>query len=378
MSYKKSLESRSISDLVGESELEKQFDDKRAHEYNLNDKTAKSKLLKSAKRSPLELTDNKSSSNLTFSVGAWNHVVLPSVRYWNSVKGEKSCIADKVEISIASVDMGRDAGGLHVDTKVVFYANRSKIVCHFYNTTQRILINGHGYEMLVKTFLKPYFEAKINLNNQEIVNFNKMVMENLGSKQVKRSSVKYKQGSIYPCKVCDFATMSLRSLTKHKASHYNSSFNASSLISSSTRNNSISEALLQENLTIANITNESVKAITLQQQEKMIDENLTIANITNESVKSITLQEEENMIDESGPNQITCDRETCDYKSSDKTMLKKHIGKHLGQPDVFECKKCGYEGENLPNLEEHLKLMHSNNYKCEICDYTPPLNREKL
>ena len=177
MSNIKSLVSKSISDLVGESELEKHFDDKRAHEYNLNDKAAKAKLLKSTKRIPLEVTENTSSSNLTFSVGAWNHVVLPSVRYWNSVKGEKRCVVDTVEVTIASVEMGREAGGLHVDTKIVFYANRNEIVCHFYNTTQRILINGHGYNMLVKTFLKPYFEAKINLNNIEIANFNKLVSE---------------------------------------------------------------------------------------------------------------------------------------------------------------------------------------------------------
>ena len=271
MSNIKSLETGSISDLVGESELEKQFDDKRAHEYKLNDQASKAKLLKSARRIPLELTENTSSSNLTFSVGAWNHVVLPSVRYWNSVKGEKKCVVDTVEITIASVEMGREVSGLHVDTKVVFYANRNKVVCHFYNTTQRILINGHGYNMLVKTFLKPYFEAKISLNNQEISNFNKLVSENLGSKQVKRSSVRYKQGSIHPCKMCDFSTKSLRSLKKHKESHDNSSFNVSSLLSSSTRNNSISEIILQENLTFANISNESVKAITLE-EEKPIKE----------------------------------------------------------------------------------------------------------
>ena len=90
----KALESRSILDLVEESELKKQSSVKRTHEYNLDDKAAKAKLLKGAKRIPLELVENTASCNLNFSVGAWNQVVLPSVRYWDSVKGEKTCQAE--------------------------------------------------------------------------------------------------------------------------------------------------------------------------------------------------------------------------------------------------------------------------------------------
>ena len=83
---------------------------------------------------------------------------------------------------------------------------------------------------------------------------------------MKRSTVKYKGGSTFPCKLCDFAAKNLASLKKHKDSDHGGSFNVSKTLSSSmaplkhsTRNNSISEALLQENLTITNLSNQSVK-----------------------------------------------------------------------------------------------------------------------
>ena len=90
----RALEARSLVDLVKESEQKIPSDVERAHEYKLNDKTAKAKIIKGAKRIPIELVENVGSSTLNFSVGAWNHVVLPSVRYWDSIKGEKTCRVD--------------------------------------------------------------------------------------------------------------------------------------------------------------------------------------------------------------------------------------------------------------------------------------------
>jgi hypothetical protein len=40
-------------------------------EYELNDKATKAKLLKAAKRSPIEVEENSTSMNLVFSAGAW-------------------------------------------------------------------------------------------------------------------------------------------------------------------------------------------------------------------------------------------------------------------------------------------------------------------
>ena len=170
MACSKQLLAENISDLVKNSEISKHNEVKRTFEYQINDKAAKAKLVKGAKRIPFAVVENSSSSNLEFSLGAWHDVVLPSIRYWDQVKGEKSCQIGPLNVHIASVDLGKDAGGKHVDTQVVLYANRDKVVCHLYNTTQRILVNGHGYVNLIQTFLKPYFESKIALNKEEITN----------------------------------------------------------------------------------------------------------------------------------------------------------------------------------------------------------------
>ena len=46
MSNTKALESGSIVDLVKESELKQRSDNKRAHNYNMDDQVAKAKILK--------------------------------------------------------------------------------------------------------------------------------------------------------------------------------------------------------------------------------------------------------------------------------------------------------------------------------------------
>ena len=52
----------------------------RLFNYNLNDKTAKAKLLKGAKRNPFEIVRNKGSINLMFNLGVWQSVVLPCIQ----------------------------------------------------------------------------------------------------------------------------------------------------------------------------------------------------------------------------------------------------------------------------------------------------------
>ena len=91
MAFLNCLESDGIRDIVVDSEIKSLNDKKRAFEYNLNEKAANAKFLKSAKRIPFEVVNNSASSNLVFSLGAWDQVVLSSVRYWDQVKGEKTC-----------------------------------------------------------------------------------------------------------------------------------------------------------------------------------------------------------------------------------------------------------------------------------------------
>ena len=103
-----------------------------------------------------------------FSAGAWFHVVKPSILYFNDAKGEKTCKVGDYTIKVGGVKAGKEMKGKHVNTKIVFFADREKIVCHLYNTTQLILINGRGYQKFIELFLKPFFVAKTDECLEEI------------------------------------------------------------------------------------------------------------------------------------------------------------------------------------------------------------------
>ena len=60
----------SIVEYVKNSEVSKNTNSPRIFDYYLNDKTSKAKILKSAKRNPMETEENSSSTNIVFSAGA--------------------------------------------------------------------------------------------------------------------------------------------------------------------------------------------------------------------------------------------------------------------------------------------------------------------
>ena len=140
----------SIEDMIKDSEVIICIDKRRTFKYELNDKAAKAKLIKGAKRIPFEIVEKSASSNLIFSIGAWDRIVNPSVHYCEQVQGNKSCGIGSTTITVVSVKKGTETSGKHIDTQIVFLFNREKVVCHFYNTTQLILVNGHGYLNMIK------------------------------------------------------------------------------------------------------------------------------------------------------------------------------------------------------------------------------------
>ena len=110
------IEVISIEKLVHESELIESVGSIRQFEFKLDEKAAKGKLIKGAKRIPFEVIKNSSSSNLDFSLGAWNNVVQPSIRCWSEAKGSKTCKIDDMLGRIVDVKSGKDIGGNHIDT----------------------------------------------------------------------------------------------------------------------------------------------------------------------------------------------------------------------------------------------------------------------
>ena len=163
----------------------------------------------------MDIEENSTSSNLVFSAGAWYHVVLPSQKYFNDVEGEKNCKIGEYTVKVGGVRLGKESNGNHVNTQIVFFADRDKIVCHFYNTTQLILINGVGYRKFIDLFLKPFFASKITNCLEGIEQYNNDVVSQLGPKTTKRSNIKLTRGPSYPCHSCEYAAKSLSGLKKH-------------------------------------------------------------------------------------------------------------------------------------------------------------------
>ena len=126
-----SIEFSSVEELVKDSEVVDYSEKGRSFKYELNEKAAKSKLVKGARMLPFEIVKNVGSSNLVFNLGAWEKVVKPSVKYWSQNIGDKTCKIGQTVVRVASVKEGTEAHGKHIDTQIVFYVNRDKAVCHF-------------------------------------------------------------------------------------------------------------------------------------------------------------------------------------------------------------------------------------------------------
>ena len=238
--------------------------------------------------------------------------------------------------------MGKECNGKHVNTQIVFYANRDKIVCHLYNTTQLILINGNGYQKFIDLFLKPFFESMINQSLEEIETMNDEVATKLGQKTVKRSTIKLRR-SIHGCHSCDYAAKTSAALRRHKITEHSQnvhSFNKLVEPRQSTRNNSIVE--------------ENINPVT---ENLLMLENITIADMTREDENIL----EENLL------KYTCD--DCNFVTLSKKSIDEHIkSKHIPEVDEeirFECAKCKQELTEAKEYDDHMKTHDKPEINCD-------------
>ena len=233
----------------------------RIFQYDLNDKATKAKLVKGSKRVPFLVEENSSSCTLIFSSGSWIYTVRPSVGYWEEIKGDQTCQVGDSNIKIGGIKTGKDLKGNIIDSQIVFFIDGYKVTCHFYNTTQKILVNGHGYKKIVDIFLKPFFMSKIDSSLKDIQSYNEILLEKLGHKTVKRSAVRSKVGTTLGCNRCTYAPRNIASLKRHKKNQHVISFEASLSLREhpqSTRNNSVVEKLMLEDVSVSDLPIETV------------------------------------------------------------------------------------------------------------------------
>ena len=187
--------------------------------YELSDNRAKSNLLKGAGRDVLEIADKKTCIMLTFSVGAFKEVVIPTVDGWGN--GSPEIQINDLKIVIEELTPGFDGGQKNVDTLVRFLMNGDRITVCCYNTTQRIKVEGKGYHMFVSKFLQPLLCDKISrVPPGRIDKYNKDVIAALSGKRKAISrpgrSVKYKAMAKLPCSKCEISFANNSQLNNHK------------------------------------------------------------------------------------------------------------------------------------------------------------------
>ena len=315
-------EVETIEEHIRSSEILKNSKASTRLDFEMNDKAASSKLVKAAKRMPIEIEENSTSTNLTFSAGAWYSVVQPSIVYWNNVNEEKTCKIGDYIIKVGGIETRKEMKDKHVNTKIVFLADRDKIVCHLYNTTQLILINGRGYQKFIDLFLKPFFTTKIDECIEEIEQMNNEIVKKLGARMVKRSDIKLKKGPAFPCNECGYTSKSVAHLKKHKVLEH-IGFNSPKKViqpRQSTRNNSMVEHLMIEDVTIENLTVED---------DKVLDESCS---------------------------KFTC--EECGFVTKSKDNLAQHVisdHTHKKNEEIkFVCTFCAHEFQDSEEYDNHI------------------------
>ena len=178
---------------------------------------------------------------------------------------------------------------------------------------------------------------KSSLNIEAITKFIEASLDALGSKTVKRSNVKYTGRPTHLwCTRCDFAAKSRPALAKHKK--LNHALNASSKHSPSTslvvplhhstRNNSIAEGLLNDNITLKDLS-QSVEEV---------------------EVESIAAQQKKDVL------KYTC--LDCDFKTKLKSHMERHVKDihNLRKGKSTSCGTCDHEFVEVDNYNAHVKI----------------------
>ena len=140
---------------------------RRTFKYSLNEKRAKGKLLKGAKRAiHLNVEIKTGCANMRFSDGSFHEVVLPLLREWHT-KLKDSIKINGFDLKIEEVHNGTEKTNKHMDTKLVVIVNDDRLVLHAYNGTQNLMVQGRNFENLAVNCLEPYFQSEINRKVQK-------------------------------------------------------------------------------------------------------------------------------------------------------------------------------------------------------------------
>ena len=318
--------------------------DSRTFDYALNNKRAKSKLLKGAKRGKHLVVEKKTGCvNLIFSDGSYFQTVLPLLRLWHRKQNEK-IIINETEVEVIEIDSGIDSNQKHVDTKLVILSNSSRLVLHAYNSKQKLMVQGQNYEKFALHCLEPFFKEKIDETIEQINKINDEIKESLKTKK------EFKMEKTFNCPQCQVISRSNAELKVHiKSCH----------------------------------TNPCVSSPPRHKVPKVLQEDLSISVLDEKEVLELEIEETDVNLLTLEPDDLNCKWESCSYISKDKNDLKEHFEdvhmeflrfKYLsnGKQDIGVDEQLSIDGEETTKVDDevhketHIEVVSK--LTCNACD----------
>ena len=156
-------------------------------QYKLNDNKTRRKIYEGAFRTPYVRENKKTCINLIFSDGAFKEIVLKAIT--DLKDGPTHFYVNNEEVEKIAIDPRTELTGKHIDTKIHFRVNGSKIVIHVYNSKQKLTVQGSKFEWFVDHYLEPFFKDKIDKNISRIEQVNEDVRTALNQGKKKNTKV---------------------------------------------------------------------------------------------------------------------------------------------------------------------------------------------
>ena len=315
--------------------------------YKLMDKKATNNFLKAASREPIEIEEKQRCTVLTFSVDAYAKCVLPVLKYW---EGETNPILfETMTINPLSFSPGYDDTGKHVDTVIAFSVKGKKVTVSCFNTTQKIKIEGTGYNELTNNYLIKLFRSDIDRLGNDIDDYNKGVIASLSRKRkiVARPIRNVRSKSMTPLS-CDFCVASFPNsgqLSVHKKRKHTDVVQRLS-----------SRIPIIDDLSLMDLSSEEQSPVLALELEENSEPPHHHETKCDRCCKSLALGQSLSSQTCSNHNLelVECSGSNPEFQSHEDKDVS-----HVVDSDLFTCKNCQYKTTSQNELNIHTKLQHA-------------------
>ena len=341
--------------------------DGRVFNYVVNNKRAKAKLLKGAKRGKHLVVESKNGCvNLIFSDGSYLETVLPLLKSWHQKVNEK-ILLNNTEIEVVEFDVGIEDSQKHIDTKLVIVSNNCRLVLHAYNSTQKIMIQGQNYENFAMNCLEPFFKDKIEETIEQITKLNDDIKDSLEMKHKKIEKT-------FNCPQCGFVCISNGELKVHMKSCH-----SKPALCSPPRNKA--PKILQEDISISELNEKEILAVEncAPQAQKCIWNSCAYISKDEEDLKDHLEEKHEKLISETvkdncinGKDEVLelARNDDEEEQSKEEELVSKNVS--VDVVALFMCEECGFHTNNNDDLKVHQDNIHSQKQKQQVVDENIP------